>query len=59
MARFFVFFTLFHLSETFFRPEVPFKFWEKLPNLGEIGPRPKKLQRKNNLGGEKHAPQCL
>ena len=26
MARFFAFFTLFHLSLTFFRPEVPFKF---------------------------------
>ena len=25
MARFFAFFTLFHLSLTFFRPEVPFK----------------------------------
>ena len=25
MARFFAFFTLFHLSSTFFRPEVPFK----------------------------------
>ena len=27
MARSFAFFTLFHLSLTFFRPEVPFKFW--------------------------------
>ena len=26
MARFFAFFTLFHLSLTFFRPEVPFKY---------------------------------
>ena len=29
MARFLAFFTVFHLSLTFFRPEVPFK--EKLP----------------------------
>ena len=27
MARFLAFFTLFHLSLPFFRPEVPFKFF--------------------------------
>ena len=30
MARFFEFFTVFHLSLTFFRPEVPFKGHAKL-----------------------------
>ena len=30
MARFFAFFTLFHLSLTFFRPEVPFKYKDEI-----------------------------
>ena len=34
MARFFAFFTLFHLSLTFFRPEVPFKPFQYLLALG-------------------------
>ena len=29
------------------------KFWEKLPNLGEIGQRTRKLQTINKLGGWK------
>ena len=40
MARFFAFFMLFHLSLTFFRPEVPFKYQEgcRLPflNIPEV-----------------------
>ena len=33
MARFSAFFTLFHLSLTFFQPEVPFKGFEKVGHL--------------------------
>ena len=43
MARFLAFFTLFHLSFTFFRPEVPFKCF--LQNVINIE---KKIAVKNN-----------
>ena len=37
MANFFAFFTLFHLSLTFFRPEFPFKAVVKLTAFSCVG----------------------
>ena len=38
MARFFAFFTLFHLSLTFFRPEVPFNAADHGKNQMKVRP---------------------
>ena len=47
-----------HSEKFYFSPNSVLNFWEKLPNLGEIGSRTKKLQAKNKLEGVggKHLP---
>ena len=37
-GSFFAFFTLFHLSLTFFRPEVPFNAVKTFPQISQTGP---------------------
>ena len=52
--------TLASNSENFyFLPNSNIKFYEKFPDLGEIGSRTNKLQAKNKTQGGKHPPPVL